>query len=85
MAKSINSLSRKKQDSFEKNRKGIKIDSTAAKQEKFEAGRRQRLAMVSLQQKLKAAKNAPKPKAVPENAVDMPGSAARAPRKPRLD
>jgi hypothetical protein len=69
MAKSINSASRKKQDSTEKNHKDIKIDRTGAKQEKVEAGRKQRLALVQLQQKLESARNAPKPETAPENRV----------------
>ena len=72
MTKSINSANGKKQDSTKKNSKDIKFRSvkcTAAKQDKGEVGRQQRLAVVGLQQKLEAAKNAPKPKASPEDAV----------------
>lgn len=70
MTKSINSANGKKQNSTEENRKGIKIDNTTTKQQaKGEVGRKQRLGVVQLQQKLEAAKNAPNPKAAPENAV----------------
>jgi transposase len=69
MAKSINSMNRKKQDSPEKNCKSTKIDSTTAKQDKVEAGRRQRLAVVLLQQKLEAAKNAHRTEAAQKDPV----------------
>jgi transposase len=80
MGEIINSANGKKQDSTDKTSKTIKIketsdcnkrsvNSTPAKQDKVEAGRKQRLAVVLLQQKLEAAKNAPKPKAASENAV----------------
>jgi transposase len=69
MKKSINSASGKKQDSSKNNRKGIKIDNTAAKQDKVEARRKQRLAVVSLQQKLEAAKNAPIPETMLQDSV----------------
>jgi transposase len=72
MGKAINSTNGKKQESTEKNGKAIKagsVNRTATKQDKVEVGRKQRLAVVCLQQKLEAAKNAPKPKAASENAV----------------
>jgi transposase len=59
MEKSINSANGKKQDSTQKNLKG----TSPAKKANVEGGRKQRLAVVLLQQKLEAAKNAPKPEA----------------------
>lgn len=72
MGKAINSTNGKKQDSTEKNGKAIKagsVNRAATKQDKVEVGRKRRLAVVLLQQKLEVAKNAPKPKAASENAV----------------
>lgn len=72
MGKAINSTNGKKQDSTEKNGKAIKagsVNRAATKRDKVEVGRKRRLAVVLLQQKLEVAKNAPKPKAASENAV----------------
>lgn len=81
MKKSINNANGKKQDSTEPKSKAAKIEkpsgykkgslnSKPAKQEtKLESGRQQRLAVLRLQQKLEAAKNAPKPEAAPEDPV----------------
>lgn len=76
MKKSINSANRKKQDSTEKNSKTVKMgnkgsmDGKTAKQDaKSDLGPRKTLAVVCLQQKLEAAKNAPKPATAPEDPV----------------
>ncbi len=72
MGKTINSTNGKKQDSIEKNDKSIKagiVNRAGAKRDRVEAGRQQRLAVVRLQQKLEAAKNAPKSEAATGDPV----------------
>jgi transposase len=81
MAKNINRSKGKKQDSTGTNSKAVKIEKSnncnkgivngapVKKDTNPEVGRQQRLAVVRLQQKLEAAKNAPKTEAIPESPV----------------
>jgi transposase len=70
MTKNSNSTNGKKQDSTEKKQRDIKIDTTSKKGDKIKAGRKQRLAIICLQQKLEEAKNAPKPGDMSRDTVD---------------